>query len=341
MTPFRLALPAPAAGRIGVLDELKGVAILLVILYHAGGVLGIENVLHGETGVDIFVILSGVGLTLSTTWEKAGRFLLRRFLRIYPAYWIVLTAFLLANGYFLNRHISPVDIGLHYLGLQVLFGARYALSVNDSFWFITLIVSLYGLYVPLRRFTGRPDVLLFFGALVSLTSALLCFYGRQFVAFDHFSLRIPGFIVGLVIGRLLRTGCLEISLTPALACALLLFFYVPYTQGFVYASAWAGLAVMAAYAFILRPLLGAGVRSVLKSVGDRSLEIFLIHQPLIREYNVYVLQRWFPGLGITPRTLLAGMCVALAVTWVLSVGLHGLLKKLPAPARLSASPGLA
>lgn len=341
MTPIRLALPAPLVGRIGVLDELKGVGILLVILYHAGGVLGIENVLHGETGVDVFVILSGVGLTLSTTRESAGRYLLRRFWRIYPAYWIVLTAFLLANGYILNRHISPTDIGLHYLGAQVLFGARYALSVNDSFWFITLIVSLYVLYLPLRRYTSRPDVLLFFGALISLTSALLSFYGRQFVAFDHFSLRIPGFIVGLVIGRLLRTGSLEIPLTPAFACALLLFFYVPYTQGFVYASAWAGLAVMAAYAFIVRPVFGSAVRGVLRSLGDRSLEIFLIHQPLIREYNVYVLQRWFPGLGITPRTLLGGICVALGVTWVLSLALHGLLRKLPGPGRPPAAPALA
>jgi peptidoglycan/LPS O-acetylase OafA/YrhL len=341
MTPFRVALPAPLSGRIGVLDELKGVAILLVILYHAGGVLGIGNVLHGETGVDVFVILSGIGLTLSSTRESAGRFLLRRFLRIYPAYWIVLTAFILANGYLLNRHISPTDIALHYLGVQVLFGARYALSVNDSFWFISLIVSLYVLYIPLRRYASRPDALLFFGALVSLTSALLCFYGHQFVAFDHFSLRIPGFIVGLVIGRLLREGSLEVPLTPAFACALLLFFYVPYTQGFVYASAWAGLAVMAAYAFIVRPVFGVAVRGLLSHLGVLSLEIFLIHQPLIREYNVFVLQRYFPGLGITPRTLLAGICVALGVTWVLSAGLHGLLKRIPSPGRASPSPGLA
>ena len=67
MSPLRLELPAPVTGRIKVLDELKGVAIILVILYHVGGVLSWANGPHGEAGVDMFVILSGIGLTLSST----------------------------------------------------------------------------------------------------------------------------------------------------------------------------------------------------------------------------------------------------------------------------------
>jgi len=82
MAGLRLELPAPVAGRIPALDELRGVAILLVILYHVGGVLGMDNALHGEVGVDMFVILSGAGLALSQSQGGAGQFLLRRFRRI-------------------------------------------------------------------------------------------------------------------------------------------------------------------------------------------------------------------------------------------------------------------
>ena len=49
-------------GRIAAIDELKGLAILLVLVYHCGGVLGFPNTLHGEIGVDIFLILSGITL---------------------------------------------------------------------------------------------------------------------------------------------------------------------------------------------------------------------------------------------------------------------------------------
>ena len=58
---LKLELPAPVTGRLAVLDELKGLAIILVILYHAGGVLVWSNDFHGDVGVDIFVILSGIG----------------------------------------------------------------------------------------------------------------------------------------------------------------------------------------------------------------------------------------------------------------------------------------
>jgi len=49
----------------------------------------------GESGVDVFFIISGFIMTYSTprpftTWRDQLSFLIRRFLRIYPAYWAVL-----------------------------------------------------------------------------------------------------------------------------------------------------------------------------------------------------------------------------------------------------------
>jgi peptidoglycan/LPS O-acetylase OafA/YrhL len=342
MASLRLELPAPVAGRIGTLDELKGVAILLVILYHAGGVLGLKNTAHGDVGVDMFVILSGVGLTLgsASSWG-AGRFLLSRFWRIYPAYWIALTAFLLGDALIWNRHFAAADIFLHYVGLHGWFGDAYALSINDSFWFVTLIVTLYLLYVPLRRFVDRPDVLLLLGSLVSIVPAVYYYRTRQPVEFDHLSLRIPGFFLGLLFGRLLRTGRLDISATTALGGAFLVMFYLPFTQNFVFATVWVGSALMVVYAYLLRPFLSAVSRGALRFLGDRSLEIFLIHQPLIREYNGFAHRQMFPNAAVTPWSITAGMLVALAVTIAISDGLHRLLKRLPMPGRDRPSPASA
>ena len=328
MSPLRLELPAPVIGRIKVLDELKGVAIILVILYHVGGVLSWANGPHGEAGVDMFVILSGVGLTLSSTSEGVGRFLARRFWRIFPAYWVVLTALLLCDAHFRGQHYTPADIALHYAGIQAWFGDRYAVSISDAFWFVTLIVSLYLAYAPMRRLLARPDKLLFAGAALSFAVATLCLRLNQPVEFGHFSVRFPGFFVGLLAGHLLKQGRLEIPLSMYLAGAFLLIFYAPYLLGYMFGGVWVGFALLVGYAFLLHPLLPAAVRSVLAFLGVRSLEIFLMHQVLIREYNVYVLQRFFPGVGITTWPLVAGICAGLAVTVALSSGLHALLRRL-------------
>jgi peptidoglycan/LPS O-acetylase OafA/YrhL len=331
MASLRLELPASAAGRVGAVDELKGVAILLVIFYHAGGVLGLSPAPHGELGVDMFVILSGIGLALGRPAGGGLRFLLRRFWRIYPAYWIALTVFLLGGTFILGWHFSAGDVLLHYLGIHGWFGDRYALSINESFWFVTLIVSLYLLYAALGRLAERPDRLLFYGSLVALALAVYNFRTNQLIGFDHISLRIPGFFLGLLFGRLIRDGRLEIPATATLAGALLVLLYAPYTQGFVFASVWPGAALMVAYVCLLRPHLSAGTRGALGYLGDRSLEIFLIHQPLIREYNMWVQRRLFPGAPPTPLALSVGIVAGLAVTLAASAGLHSLLARLPAP----------
>jgi peptidoglycan/LPS O-acetylase OafA/YrhL len=331
MTAPRLALRAPITGRVLALDELKGLALLMVvILYHAGGVLSMADVVHGEVGVDIFVIASGIGLAMGTQGESTGRYLARRFLRIYPTYWIVFTGFLLADSFIRHIHFSEWDVFLHYTGMHVWFGDAHAMTVSDSFWFITLIVSLYLAYLPIRRFIDRPDIILCAGAVMAFTAAAIYLHYGQPVCFAHFSLRMPGFFVGLVVGRLMKTGAIEVRPTAALGIAFLLVFYVPYAMGFIFTSPWIGCSVMAGYAFLVRPFTAAPVRAALKFLGDHSLEIFLIHQPLIREYNVFVLQRYFPNAGITTTSLCVGMAVGLAVTLALSIGLHRLLKNLPA-----------
>jgi peptidoglycan/LPS O-acetylase OafA/YrhL len=331
MTPLRIELPHPVAGRIGVLDELKGVAIALIILYHAGGVLVWPDYLHGEVGVDIFVILSGIGLTLSTTVEGPGRFLLRRFWRIYPAYWIALAACIVADGYFRGIHFGTRNILLHIVGIHGWFGDLYAVSICDAFWFVTLIVTLYVVYIPLRRLRDRVDLTILAGAVISVIPILGYFYWGQSAIDAHIALRIPGFFLGLLIGTLLRTGRLEIPLSATTAGAFFLLFYVCYGHGIIVISFFIGLVVMLAYTFLARPFTGERVRKDLKFLGDHSLEIFLIHQPLIREYNVYVLQRIYntANLGVGP--LVVGMAIGLAVTLVLAYGLHALLGKFPVP----------
>jgi len=331
MTAFELKLPKIGAGRIDAIDELKGAAILLVILYHAGGVLVWRNLLHGDVGVDLFVILSGVGLALSPRVETAGPFLRRRLLRVFPAYWVVLTLCLLGNTHFLQLRYSLFDVGIHYLGIQAWFGDFFGFGINASFWFITLIASLYLVYALLRPVLVRPDLVVFWGGIISAAVAYAYFLTGQSGCFGHIGLRLPGFFGGVIAGALLRDGRLEMPLSPALAAGLVLMIYVPYTHGIVFYSEVAASALAMGYVFLWRErgparLVNSTARC-LRIFGKYSLEIFLIHQPLIRDYNVYLHGRILNEANPTEMSLIVGMLIGMGVTMVLSVELHRLLNR--------------
>jgi|CZKI01.1.fsa_nt_gi peptidoglycan/LPS O-acetylase OafA/YrhL len=336
MTAFDLKIPKIGGGRVDAIDELKGAAILLVILYHAGGVLVWQNFLHGDVGVDLFVILSGVGLALGSRVQSAGDFLFRRLLRIFPAYWIVLTVCLWANMHFLLLTYSPFNIVIHYLGIQALFGDFFGFGINDSFWFVTLIVGLYLIYAPLRRVLVRPDLVVLWGGAISAVVAYAYFLPGQSGCFGHIGLRLPGFFFGLLAGALLRDGHLEIPLSPALAAGLVLLIYVPYTHGIIFYSEITAFALAMGYIFLWREKAPAGLvgptSRCLRFFGKYSLEIFLIHQPLIREYNFYIHGRFFADPNPSALSRIVGMIIGLGVTIILSVEVHRLLSRLLLPA---------
>jgi peptidoglycan/LPS O-acetylase OafA/YrhL len=330
---FTLRLPGgPRTGRIAAFDELKGLAILLVVLYHAGGALVWRNFLHGDLGVDLFVILSGAGLALGGSQNQpAGTFLFQRLRRIAPAYWIVLSAYAVANFFVLERRPTPLDLGLHFLGVHGWWGDAIGLSINESFWFITLILTLYLFYAFARRLRSAEQLLLA-GAILSVAFSFAYFYTGQAAMFAHLGLRMPGFVLGVLLGRLLRDGQLELGINATSCAAVFLLVYVPYTQGIVFHPPVAGLAIMAGYAGLARPALrgdvGAAVTRGLRFLGDHSLEIFLLHQPLLRDYNTILQIRWFHVPQPTPAALVGGMVVAGAVTLLLAVELHRLLRRL-------------
>lgn len=327
-----LQLPGPAGGRLPQIDELKGLAILLVVLYHAGGVLTWQNLLHGDLGVDMFVILSGVGLALGNAPTGAMDFLRRRFLRILPGYWVVLTAYWVLNSQILQIRATAFELVVHYLGIHALLGDPYAMGINDSFWFVTLILGLYALYAALRAWLADPGRLLLAGSLISVGVSLAFFFTEQSGTFRHLGLRLPGFFLGLLAGQLLRAGRLDLPLTSRLALGLFIVSYVPYTLGVMFHTTVMGALLMLFYVFTVRPALpptaARRVGSCLTFFGRYSLEIFLIHQPLIRDYVYYCLGRFFGIVTPTPAQLIGAMAAGFILTVFLSIELQRLLARL-------------
>lgn len=335
-----LTYPKAAPGRVPVLDELRGLAILLVVTYHTCGVTGFPNYEHGELGVDLFVLLSGAALTLTNRPDEGwGRFLWRRLARLLPAYWIALTLFWLGGVHLLHRVHSPVEVLAHYLCIHPWWGDQYLLSISDSFWFLGLVVPLYAGFAVLRRFLHRLDLLVGVGLVLSF--GLVCwiyyYYGMP-ALFVHVGLRPPIFFAGVILGALLRDGVARLPLTPWLGVGLLLTFYGMFFCGILVGYTIAGFSVFAVYFFARANAPAAGRRFLCRGLawlGVYSYEIFLLHQPLIREYNEYL---WHRHLGHAPDPvqLALGVPAGLAAALVLAFGLHhfaGFISRLVSPAK--------
>src|SRR6476619_3658253 len=107
--PMAVAVPpkemrgTASVGRIQSIDGLRGIAALLVVLFHLH--LAVSRTAtdwlwfpidwiakNGDKGVDIFFVISGFVIAMSVskgarTFGYFGRFILRRSIRLDPPYW--------------------------------------------------------------------------------------------------------------------------------------------------------------------------------------------------------------------------------------------------------------
>lgn len=149
------------------LEGVKALAILWIAWYHIDQLILPQNqedfsirtlASLGFSGVNVFILLSGFGLTFSMactqikssmTWIELPwqKFFIRRLLRIYPLYIFCHILFFLIGASVGKYADMPLDTGflLSIIGLRVFF-PNYFWYGPDAFWFIGLILQLYLLF---------------------------------------------------------------------------------------------------------------------------------------------------------------------------------------------------
>jgi len=127
--------------RIKELDVFRGLAAISVVLYHYTTRYNkifdssySVNLKYGWLGVPVFFILSGfvIYLTVNKS-EDALDFLKRRFIRLYPTFWVCLLITLgveAFTGYFINE-ISVKDILMNFTMFHQFFGFEH---VDGAYW---------------------------------------------------------------------------------------------------------------------------------------------------------------------------------------------------------------
>lgn len=201
--------------KLQFLDSLRGLAIMLVLLVHGGGLvelfgtkLAVANV--GQRGVQLFYEISAFSLLYS--WyarqeQSWTGFFVRRFFRIAPLFYLSIAANYVATVWIAKQ--PPLSFPAYASGFLFLFGFHPATinAVAPASWSIAVEMTFY-VFFPLLASRVKD-----LGAALTLAavSAVACFalcYGihaypfnilpEEYVHFLWFPVEFPVFALGFV-----------------------------------------------------------------------------------------------------------------------------------------------
>ncbi|MBS0916400.1 acyltransferase family protein [Providencia rettgeri] len=290
---------------------IRGISALLVVLFHFRGVINdvyAQNDLGhllfrwGEIGVDVFFVISGFIICLSTkNTNRPGEFIAKRFFRIYPAYLFFIIISMLIGYYFSSINtadvinaifILPADyskgspfFGYSYLIVawslfyEICFYAIYVISMAISHRYRNLICSLLILlmvFIPQVVVNGR------------ISASPLDYAGASWLGYFNIftSPMMLIFIVGILIYEcvpIIKLVALRLDewVIRVLFYSSASFFIYCFMTGY---NSWHGLTnsvvfiapiIMCAILFEIR--VGVKKSTFLSFLGDISYSLYLSH----------------------------------------------------------------
>ncbi|WP_295991373.1 acyltransferase [Rugamonas sp.] len=313
-----------AAGRLTALDSLRGLAAMMVVLFHYttryGELFGHSappsaTLPWGYLGVNLFFMISG--FVIFMTLEKTVRpmdFIVSRFSRLYPAYWgaVALTWAVVAVLGLPGKEVGPLTA---LLNLTMLQGLMHVAAVDGVYWTLEVELLFYAGALLLFRLGLLARVPLLLLALFALR---LVYFGAArwghvdlpWLAYHLLILQyIPWFAAGIMVYRLARgsaTPRADMALI-ALAAALL-----AVAEGWPLALLLAGLSLLL-YGAASGRLAWLG-QPLLVGLGTMSYTLYLVHE------NIgWALIRRLEAAGVGPdgailAALLCSMLLALSLT---------------------------
>jgi len=201
-------MSTPFNNRIIIFDYLRIIAIILVVFCHYLYVGNTQysltiKVILGVIGNGIFLFISGYLISArhyisGVRQHSIKLFVVSRFFRIYPFYWVAMIFYIICAFYFWKLHYNLPTLIVNFLGLQAIFCPQIVPSIS-IFWFIGTILLCYFCYILLSKITETTNGIIFYSLL--LLGLLLIIR----IKFGIFSLQFieyyPLFILGVFCHR--------------------------------------------------------------------------------------------------------------------------------------------
>ena len=302
---------------LGGLDDIRGFAALLILLYHGGQLIGhplqwgtpydpahwlqasnplASLIIEGHTAVGLFLFVSGFVFSFGAYGREVafGGFMRNRFLRIYPLFLFML--FLASVVYSTQFSLLPLVQTL--LMLPEYPGAFAAGDIGGMFWSIGVEWKCYLLFPFLHRVTARKGLgyLLAFIGLINLMRIGAVYLGAGSAPWTtYFTLagRLDQFCVGMLFGYRFAAGGLRWTkrATPlAMVLALLMLFVYHRAGGWpaqhLWKTAWPAIEAAAwgllVVGYVQLPDAWTRMLRPLRWLGIISYSVYLVHLPILR-----------------------------------------------------------
>jgi peptidoglycan/LPS O-acetylase OafA/YrhL len=248
-------------------------------------------VTSGYSGVDVFLLLSGMGLVFALDKNSSiKRFYYRRARRLFLPYLVVSILIALANEWSLIYYLKAVS------GYSFLFEDVHALL-----WYVHTILIFY-LFFPLYYYVVKSskhkDVVVAIAFLLSVIfPTVLTFFDLKIVGLSYLSNRIPIFITGTAIAFARNRPEQRIKKGHIIVCSIIFCFwlllmystlpninpivplnYIPDYVLLAYLVA-VSLTILVSYLFG-RISKDSFLRKVLRKIGVISFELYCVQESL-------------------------------------------------------------
>ena len=294
---------------------IYGAAILWIVFFHSGlrpatNFFGTIKS-YGDCGVEIFFLLSGICLFFSYDGnENAPAFYKRRAIKILPSYFIVYGIVFI----WLDL-ISSFNIGQFLLDYSLL--DFWLHGLGRAPWFIAAIIVFYAAYPLIYDvFFGKKGkawkIPCFFIGVAAVIALLIKFCSHL----NIFTVRIPVFVVGCLLGKSVKSDCdfkpwHLVLLASLFLVSLILFlnFDFWWLRNCFYLALSLSLVLVLS---LIYKLLVKFIPALKKPfLGSLTLEIYLCHEK-IQESLIHVLR--FCGITVDFSNVLYQLsCIALAI----------------------------
>ena len=216
-TPYESLRPAWLPAFIPAFDGLRGIAILAVVLYHCHprleGTFLEKFIVWGWSGVSLFFVLSGfliTGIILDSGASPRfySNFYARRFLRIWPVYWLLLFLYyaffpFLFSGYRWMFHgIATAPWLFLLLFIQNLWPIALPGAIGPT-WSLAIEQQFYLFWTPIARRLPPRWLLLAAALMLALSPLVRLFYGDRFTPTNTLT-HLDGLAVGALVAIALR-----------------------------------------------------------------------------------------------------------------------------------------
>lgn len=308
--------------RLSEIDGLRGIAAISVVLYHLVSTFHEEygympipffNFRFGYYGVELFFLISGFVIYYTLTQSKGViDFLIKRFIRLYPTYWLCMTlTFIVVLSYPFNN-FRDSTLREFIFGLSMLQGLVKIKSVDPSFWSLQIELMFYLFMAAIFYFRGVKQINLIMLVWLFLI-ALYPLYGN--------SIPMVGAIINARYGSLFVAGiCFyKIKIEQDRTLQVMGLLFASFLVSLIALKDMDQIVIATTIIFVLFFLANFKLNSVFDSklflfLGKISYALYLIHQ------NIgFVILRILKSWGyFHPLIVIIPIAVSILLAWIIT-----------------------